>query len=92
MLARRFIFEGHVQGVGFRYAVMNISSAFEISGWVRNLPEGSVEVKVMGEVAEVEAFIKEIAEKSTVAHYIKSLKVETIPPMTRTLGFFIMPD
>ena len=91
MIAKRIIFKGHVQGVGFRYTVMDLARSFEVCGWVRNLPDGSVELQVMGESAEVEAFIKEIAEESNVAHHIKSLMAEKIPPLTGVRGFCIMP-
>jgi acylphosphatase len=90
MLAKRVIFRGRVQGVGFRYAVKDLARSFEICGWVRNLPDGNVELEVMGEPAEVEAFIKEIAEESNVAHHIKSLMAETIPPLTDARGFKIV--
>ncbi len=89
MIAKRVIFKGHVQGVGFRYAVKNLARSFEVCGWVRNLPEGTVELQVMGEAAEVEAFIKEIAEESDVAPHIRSLMAETIPPLTGVSGFHI---
>jgi acylphosphatase len=90
MLAKRVIFRGRVQNVGFRYAVKDLARSFEICGWVRNLADGGVELQVMGEPAEVEAFIKEIAEESNVAHHIKSLLAETIPPLTGVTGFKIV--
>jgi acylphosphatase len=90
MIAKRVIFKGHVQGVGFRYTVMDLARSFEVCGWVKNLPEGSVELQVTGESVEVDAFIKEIAEESNVAHHIRSLMVEKIPPLTGVRGFSIM--
>ena len=73
MLAKQVIFEGRVQGVGFRYTVKDLSRGFDVCGIVRNLADGSVELQVMGEPDEVESFIKEIAEESNVAHHIKNL-------------------
>lgn len=90
MVAKRVIFEGRVQGVGFRYAVKDLSRGFEVCGTVRNLPEGSVELVAMGETEEVEAFIKEIAEESSVAHHIKNLRAEAITPLDGISGFRIM--
>lgn len=89
MLAKRVIFEGRVQGVGFRYMVKDLSRGFEICGWVKNLPDGSVELQVMGEAEEVEVFIKEIAEESNLAHHIKNLTAEKIPLLEKCFGFRI---
>ena len=89
MLAKRVIFEGRVQGVGFRYTVKDLSRGFDVCGWVKNLPDGSVELQVMGEISEVESFIKEISEESTVAHHIKNLIAEKIPLLENCKGFKI---
>lgn len=90
MIAKRVIFSGRVQGVGFRYTTKDLARGFEVCGWVRNLPEGTVELQVMGEEDEVEAFIKEIAEESNVAHHIKSLAAEEIPLLEGVRGFSIV--
>jgi acylphosphatase len=46
--ARRFIVRGRVQGVGFRWFVEREAHILQIAGWVRNNPDGSVEVMAMG--------------------------------------------
>ncbi len=89
MIARRVIFEGRVQGVGFRYTTKDIAKGFEVCGTVKNLPEGTVEMEVMGEREEVEAFLKEIAEESAMAHHIKGMHVKNIPPLDGVKGFTI---
>ena len=89
MLAKRVIFEGRVQGVGFRYTVKDLSRGFEVCGWVKNLPDGRVELQVMGETDEVESFIKEIAEESAVAHHIDKLAAVKIPLLENCRGFRI---
>lgn len=89
MIARRVIFEGRVQGVGFRYTTKDIAKGFEVCGTVKNLPEGTVELEVMGEREEVEAFLKEIAEESALAHHIKGMHVKNIPPLDGVKGFTI---
>ena len=89
MIAKKVIFEGRVQGVGFRYTVKDLSRGFEVCGWVKNLPEGSVELQVMGEQDEVESFIKEIAEESPVAHHVKNLTAIKIPLLENCSGFKI---
>lgn len=90
MIAKRVIFKGRVQGVGFRYAVKELARSFEVCGWVMNLANGDVELQVMGEPAEVASFIKEIAEESDVAHHLKSFMAETIPLLTGVKGFKIV--
>ena len=46
--ARRFLVRGRVQGVGFRWFVEREAHILQISGWVRNNPDGSVEVLAVG--------------------------------------------
>jgi len=87
--ARRVIFEGRVQGVGFRYTCKDLAKGFEVVGTVRNLPDGTVELEVGGEPEEVESFINEIAEESSVAHNIKGMHVTNVPPLDGVKGFTI---
>jgi acylphosphatase len=89
MQSKRVIFEGRVQGVGFRYATKEIACGFEVCGWVKNLADGSVEMQVMGEDEEVEEFLKHITEESPISHHIKNLIVENIPPLENVAGFRI---
>ena len=89
MIARRVIFEGRVQGVGFRYTTKDLAKGFEVCGSVKNLPDGTVELEVMGESEEVEAFINEIAEESPLAHHIKGMHVKNILPLEGVKGFTI---
>jgi acylphosphatase len=89
VIARRVIFEGRVQGVGFRYTTKDLAKGFEVRGWVKNLPEGSVELQVSGEREEVEAFLKEITQESPLAHHIRGMHVQNIPPLEGVKGFTI---
>ncbi len=56
-------YEGRVQGVGFRATVRDIAQRFEVSGQVRNLLDGSVELIAEGESAELQAFCSAITER-----------------------------
>lgn len=47
-MAQRFIITGRVQGVGYRSWTRREASALGLAGWVRNLPDGSVEVLANG--------------------------------------------
>ncbi len=51
---------GHVQGVGFRAVVSRIAAKHSISGFVRNLPDGRVEVRAQGTAPALEKFCDEI--------------------------------
>jgi acylphosphatase len=52
----QIFYSGRVQGVGFRYVVKAAAAGFEITGTVRNVPDGRVEVVAEGARAELEAF------------------------------------
>jgi len=47
-LARRFLVRGRVQGVGFRWFVEREAHMLQLAGWVRNNPDGTVEVLAQG--------------------------------------------
>jgi acylphosphatase len=55
MIARRLVIGGRVQGVGYRYALVEAAVACGVAGWVRNRRDGTVEAFVQGEPAAVEA-------------------------------------
>ena len=56
-------FTGHVQGVGFRYSVLQVAKEFEVAGYVSNLADGRVQVEAEGLPADVASFIEAIEEK-----------------------------
>jgi acylphosphatase len=51
---------GRVQGVGFRFFTINRANRFGISGWVRNLPDGRVEIEAEGAVRNLMLFLEEM--------------------------------
>ena len=90
MISKRAIFEGRVQGVGFRYAVKDIAKGFDVIGWAKNLTDASVEVHINGEREEVEEFLKEIAEESAMAHNIKNMYDSETELLQNVNGFVIL--
>jgi len=55
-VARRFIVGGTVQGVGFRFFTQRIAARHQVTGYVRNLPDGRVEAHAEGTAQNIEAF------------------------------------
>ena len=51
------LYSGNVQGVGFRYRTLVVAQGFAVNGFVRNLPDGTVEVVAEGDGPVVRAFV-----------------------------------
>ena len=62
MTSLQVFYEGNVQGVGFRWTVRDAAKGFDVTGWIRNLPDGRVELQATGEEDEVRAFLDRIAQ------------------------------
>lgn len=56
----RIIFKGRVQGVGFRFHSLRIATDLNLTGSVKNLYDGSVEVYVQGHTENIDAFVREL--------------------------------
>lgn len=63
-------YSGRVQGVGFRYQTLQVAKEFEVSGYVKNLSDGRVQMEVEGAQSEVVAFRDELERQ--MASYIHS--------------------
>ena len=61
-IRRHFIFYGYVQGVGFRYKARHAADRFGVSGWVKNLGDGSVEMEAEGMPDDIGAVITALNE------------------------------
>jgi acylphosphatase len=55
-------FVGRVQGVGFRWTTRRVAERFEVAGWVRNEPDGTVRCVAQGEVSELDTFVQAVQE------------------------------
>ncbi|MBD3224308.1 MAG: acylphosphatase [Caldithrix sp.] len=66
--ALQVILKGRVQGVGFRWFTREQAREFGVNGYVKNLPNGDVEVVAEGEVAVVDAFIEKLKQGPGFAH------------------------
>jgi acylphosphatase len=79
---REVHYSGRVQGVGFRYTVCRIASQFAVTGYVKNLPDGRVELVVEGRPEEMQGMLR--AVKDEMDRYIRN--VSEIPSQA-TGGF-----
>ena len=57
MIRRRYVFSGRVQHVGFRYTAYSLARDLYLTGWVENLPDGTVVMEVQGEVSRIRKLI-----------------------------------
>jgi acylphosphatase len=74
---REVYYQGRVQGVGFRYTARNAANRFEVTGYVRNLPDGRVMLVVEGEPAELDRFLGSL--EAELDRYIHGKQVTTGP-------------
>ncbi len=63
MRRRTCWYSGQVQGVGFRWTVRNLAIPFDVTGFVRNLRDGRVEVLMEGTIAEMTMLQEEIQRR-----------------------------
>ncbi|MCD6339968.1 MAG: acylphosphatase [Verrucomicrobia bacterium] len=82
------LYSGLVQGVGFRYTVKTAAQGYEAAGWVRNLPDGRVELTAEGERSELEAFLQAIRD-SGLGSLIQNEEIEWSPARGDVAGFEI---
>ena len=92
MISLQIFFEGNVQGVGFRWSVKHVAKGFDVVGWVRNLPDGRVELQASGEETEVRAFIEAIGQSELRAHIRKQTEFDPAPSRRAARGFEIRHD
>ncbi len=83
------LYSGRVQGVGFRYAVKAVVRGFEVSGNVRNLTDGRVELTAEGTKEELEAFRRAIQD-CEVGRFIRNEDVSWSETTGEFRGFEIV--
>lgn len=79
VVACSVVVSGRVQGVGFRTFVQRCAQRLGLSGWVRNLVDGSVECEVAGDPGAVEQFLRDVRRGPPLA-CVESCEVRTIAP------------
>jgi acylphosphatase len=74
---REILYTGRVQGVGFRYTVRHLAGGFQVTGFVRNLPDGRVQLIAEGSRGELNNFLTAISEQMST--YIRDAATDARP-------------
>lgn len=77
MVRTTCIYSGQVQGVGFRYTVMNVAQSYDVTGYVRNLPDGRVELVMEGPADQRMDMLEDI--RSRMEDYIEDTSMSESP-------------
>ena len=62
IIRKHFFFKGRVQGVGFRYRAQNAASLYSVTGWVKNLYDGSVEMEAQGTEEDIDKVVQPLQD------------------------------
>jgi acylphosphatase len=77
--ARRAVISGRVQGVGYRAFAQKTARDAGVRGWVRNLPDGSVETAVEGEESAVRRYLDTLRRGPFIGK-VSAMTEEELPP------------
>lgn len=80
-------FSGRVQGVGFRYATLQVAKEYEVTGEVKNLADGRVFLCAEGAPAEVRAFCQEVEDR--LRPFIRETEIASDSVQSQYRGFAI---
>lgn len=85
MVRNHIRFSGRVQGVGFRYTACCLASGLGLTGWVRNLEDGDVEMEVQGD----KEAIRRLTERLKAGRFIRidAMEMEELPLRTDETQF-----
>jgi acylphosphatase len=86
--AKHYIIHGRVQGVGYRYFVLEAAERRKIRGYVRNLPGGAVEVQAEGQEEAMRLFKEDLQRGPRMAHVTKI--IETDSQVSNTYSAFLI--
>ena len=81
-------FSGDVQGVGFRYTTCKVAEGFDVTGTVKNLPDGRVRIVVEGTDKEIDAFLDKL--ESRMDRHVRDRNEQTAPATGKFDGFQVV--
>jgi len=87
-VARLVYYSGCVQGVGFRATTVHMARKHPVTGWVRNLPDGRVQVLAEGSAEAVDGFLAVV--RAHWKQHIENERGEEQPPTGKLAGFEII--
>ena len=83
----RVVYSGRVQGVGFRFTVLKLAEGLGVTGWVKNFPDGKVEITVEGDESKLHSFLGSVREHFE--NYIKGVDLSWLSATGEFSGFNI---
>lgn len=87
MHRRTCYYSGRVQGVGFRYTVQNVAMQYDVHGYVKNLPDGRVELVLEGPDEEMDQVLDSVSQRMN--GYIRRVESSEYPATGEFDHFFI---
>lgn len=87
VITRHIVFSGRIQGVGFRFTALNIANRCGLTGYVRNLPDGDVEMLAQGTAEMIDNCIRDLQDSfvGTISH----IDIEEATPDPKLTDFRI---
>ena len=82
-------YSGHVQGVGFRYTAKTVAAGFDLTGCVRNLPDGRVALVAEGRREELDAF-RAALHDAGLSGFIRDERIDWAEAKNEFRGFEIV--
>ncbi len=86
-IAKHIVFIGRVQGVGFRFTAFHSANIYKLTGFVRNCPDGTVEMLAQGPADKITACLRDIEE--SFPGYVRETKIDEIPIDPQHMDFKI---
>lgn len=74
-IAKHVFFSGRVQGVGFRFTAHSVARRYELTGFVRNTPDGKVELLLQGELEDIDDCIEDLQQTFSV----RDVQIQEVP-------------
>ena len=88
IIRKHFFFKGRVQGVGFRYRAQNAASLYSVTGWVKNLYDGSVEMEAQGTEEDIDKVVQTLQDSYILLPVLRNSVFVIVRVVIHIFGFF----